>query len=79
VQEFGGGGESVSSIRKSPFTSSGTPAGFELCWMFPSFAQNSVANTLALPLLPTALPAPEGDRDRRSGRSPPASRPLKGP
>src|SRR5712675_2475569 len=58
VQEFGGGGESVSSMRKSPFTSSGTPAGFELCWMFPSFAQNSVANTLALPLLPTALPAP---------------------
>ena len=58
VQVFGGAGESVSSMRKSPFTSSGTPARFELCWTFPSFAQNSVAKTLALALLPTALPEP---------------------
>jgi hypothetical protein len=45
-------------MLKSPSSSSGTPAGFELCWIFPSFAQNSVANTLAPPLLPTASPAP---------------------
>jgi hypothetical protein len=58
VQELGTAGESVSLMLKSPSTSSGTPAGFELCWIFPSFAQNSVANTLAPPLLPTALPEP---------------------
>lgn len=56
VQGFGGAGESVSSMRKSPSTSSGTPARFELCWIFPSFAQNSVAKTLWLALLPTELP-----------------------
>jgi hypothetical protein len=67
VQGFGGAGESASSMRKSPFTSSATPAGFELCWTFPSFAQNSVANTLALPLLPTASPAPRR-RPRPSSR-----------
>jgi len=58
VQELGTAGESVSLMLKSPSTSSGTPAGFELCWIFPSFAQNSVANTLAPALLPTALPEP---------------------
>ncbi len=58
VQGFGGAGESVSSMRKSPFTSSGTPVRVELCWIFPSFAQNSVAKTLALALLPTPLPEP---------------------
>ena len=67
VQVFGGTGESVSSMRKSPFTSSGTPARFELCWTFPSFAQNSVAKTLALALLPTASPAPRR-RPRPSSR-----------
>ena len=66
VQGFGGAGESVSSMRKSPFTSSGTPA-FELCWTFPSFAQNSVAITLALALLPTPLPEPRR-RPRPSSR-----------
>ena len=58
MQELGTAGESVSLMLKSPFTSSGTPAGFELCWIFPSFAQNSVANTFAPPLLPTPSPAP---------------------
>ena len=67
VQGFGGAGESVSSMRKSPFTSSGTPARFELCWIFPSFAQNSVAKTLALALLPTPLPEPRR-RPRPSSR-----------
>ena len=56
MQGFGGTGESVSSMRKSPFTSRGTPARVELCGIFPSFAQNSVAKTLALALLPTLLP-----------------------
>ena len=65
VQGFGGAGESVSSMRKSPFTSRGTPAKLELCWTFPSLAQNSVAKTLAFALLPTALPEP-----RRSPRPP---------
>src|SRR4030095_7298107 len=67
VQGLGGAGESVSSMRKSPFTSSGMPARFELCWTFPSFAQNSVAKTLALALLPTALPEPRR-RPRPSSR-----------
>ena len=67
VQGFGGAGESMSSMRKSPFTSSGTPARFELCWILPSFAQNSVAKTLALALLPMALPEPRR-RPRPSSR-----------
>ena len=57
-QVLGGTGESVSLMRKSPSNSSGTPAAFELCWIFPSLEQNSVAKTLAPALLPIASPAP---------------------
>src|SRR4029079_226401 len=67
VQGFGGAGESVSSMRKSPSTSSGTPVRVELCWTLPSFAQNSVAKTLWLALLPTPLPEPRR-RPRPSSR-----------
>ena len=67
AQGFGGAGESVSSMRKSPSTSSGTPARVELCATFPSFAQNSVAKTLWLALLPTPLPEPRR-RPRPSSR-----------
>jgi len=67
VQGFGGAGDSVSSMRKSPSTSSGTPVRVELCWTLPSFAQNSVAKTLWLALLPTPLPEPRR-RPRPSSR-----------
>src|SRR5258705_6542919 len=58
-QLAGGAGTSTSSIRKSPFGASATPAPFVLCSVKGATAsQISVAKTLALALKPMALPPP---------------------
>src|SRR6266566_2606717 len=56
-QLAGGAGTSTSSIRKSPFGASGTPAPFVLCSIKGATAsQISVAKTLALALKPIWSP-----------------------
>src|SRR5882724_2654600 len=58
-QLAGGGGTSTSSIRKSPFGASASPAPYVLCSVKGATAsQISVAKTLALALKPMALPPP---------------------
>ena len=72
VQGFGSAGESASSMRKSPFTSSGTPARFELCWIFPSFAQRQRRKNAGVGVASTALPEPRRRPQPSSGIPRPA-------
>src|SRR6516162_52244 len=67
-QSAGGAGLSTSVIRKSPSGSSGTPAGFVLCWVKGAFSsQISVAKTLRLAVKPIGSP-PASSRPRPATR-----------
>ncbi|SRR6266404_5495584 len=85
-EDRGGGGDSTSSIVKSPFAASGTPAKFVLRWTkVGTFSQMSVAKTLRLAVVPpvgvtaSAVPMvlpPANTRPRPSAQLPPRATQL---